>query len=73
MAEEKVITKIEDGWRWYRKKPIRVKAIRMDCPFRVETMEGWLKGKTGDYLIQGVKGELYLCDAKIWKLTYDLI
>ena len=68
----KVVTKIEDGWLWYEKKLVRIKAIKMDCLFRVETMEGWLKGKAGDYLIEGIKGELYPCDAEIFKLTYDM-
>ena len=39
----------------------------------VHTLEGIMNGKSGDYLIKGVKGELYICDADIFKQTYRLI
>ena len=42
-------------------------------PFTVETMEGPLKGKAGDYLMIGVKGEAYPCDKEIFDETYEII
>jgi hypothetical protein len=45
----------------------------MEEPFEVETMEGTLRGKAGDWLMIGVEGELYPCDAKVFEKTYRLI
>lgn len=39
--------------------------------FIVGTLEGTVTGKEGDWLIRGVKGELYPCRADIFQLTYD--
>lgn len=61
----------DKGFKPYRKKPIVIHARHMDEPFTTETMEGQLKGKAGDYLIVGVKGEHYPCDKKIFEETYD--
>ena len=55
------------------KKPIEVRCIEMSEPFRVETMEGTLDGKAGDYLMIGVRGEMYPCDREVFKETYDLL
>lgn len=54
------------------KRPIVVHAKQMDVPFRVETLEGdYKQGKPGDYLMQGIEGELYICDKAIFEKTYD--
>lgn len=55
------------------KKPVPVRCIQIDEPFKVETLEGILKGKAGDYLMIGVKGEMYVCDKDIFEETYDLM
>lgn len=47
-----------------------IKAVRMDKDFEVETLEGTMKGKAGDWLAQGVEGELWPIDADIFKKTY---
>lgn len=39
--------------------------------FLVETLEGTMKGKVGDYLIKGVKGEFYPVRRDIFEQTYD--
>ena len=42
--------------------------------FRVESLEGnYKQGKPGDYLMQGVEGELYICDKMIFEKTYDFV
>lgn len=56
-----------------RKKPIIIKAIQVLEPFEVETTEGIMKGKSMDYLVKGVKGELYPIDRKIFEETYDTL
>jgi len=60
-------------WRGVRKRPAEVHATRIDEPFSVQTLEGVMTGKAGDFLIRGIDGELYPCDADIFKRTYDII
>ena len=55
------------------KKPIPVKCIEINEPFKVETMEGVLDAKAGDYLMIGITGEMYPCDREIFHETYDII
>ncbi len=55
------------------KKPIPIKCFQIHEPFEVETMEGILHAKAGDYLIVGVRGEMYSCDKAIFEETYQLI
>ena len=62
------------GMAGCRKKPIVVHAKRMDEEFRVNTLEGnYKQGKPGDYLMQGIDGELYICDGAIFEKTYDWV
>lgn len=56
-----------------RKKPVIVKAIQVTEDFEVETMEGTMKGKKDDYLLRGVRGELYAVDKEIFKETYEVV
>lgn len=55
------------------KKPIPVRCIQLHEPFQIETMEGLMHGKAGDYLIIGIKGEMYPCDKTIFEETYDIL
>ncbi len=54
----------------YTKKDIPIGACRIDSDFEIMTMEGLMKAKAGDYLIKGVRGEYYACDAEVFKETY---
>lgn len=54
------------------KKPLRIKCVQIHEPFTIETLEGTLNGKTGDWLVVGVEGEMYAIDNAIFKKTYDL-
>lgn len=36
----------------------------------IETLEGWHYASIGDYIIRGVKGEIYPCKPDIFKKTY---
>jgi hypothetical protein len=55
------------------KKPIPIKCIQIDEPFMVETIEGTMNGKKGDWLMVGVNGEMYPCDQGIFDKTYNLL
>jgi hypothetical protein len=39
----------------------------------IETLEGTHRADKGDWIIQGVKGEIYPCKPDIFALTYDLV
>lgn len=61
------------GLRLYRKKTLTA-AVMMTEPFSVETLEGTMeKKKAGDWLMVGVKGEMYPCDAEVFAETYVLV
>lgn len=37
----------------------------------IETLEGVMRGNKGDYIIRGVKGEIYPCKPDVFKMTYE--
>lgn len=57
----------------YIKKPIPIRAIQIKCPFEVKTLEGLMQGKKGDYLIEGIRGELYICDREVFEESYSVV
>lgn len=42
-------------------------------PLLIRTLEGEHKADIGDYIIQGVVGELYPCKAEVFNLTYEVV
>lgn len=60
-------------WGQYRKRPVIVSATRVDTSFEVETLEGTMRGEPGDWLIEGIEGELYPCRDSIFRATYEEI
>lgn len=68
-----MIKELPIGFGLYRKKSLVVKAIQMKRDFEVETLEGPLKGHVGDYLIEGIKGEVYPCRKDVFEQTYDKV
>lgn len=56
--------------------------IESDSPFDdmskyivadIKTSKGVMRAYSGDYIIQGVKGEIYPCRADIFKETYEIV
>ena len=39
----------------------------------IHTLEGWHHANYGDYIIRGVKGEIYPCKPDIFDMTYDAV
>ena len=39
----------------------------------IKTLEGVMIARAGDYIIKGVKGEVYPCKADIFEQTYELV
>ena len=57
----------------YYRKVKSIKAVCMGQPFKVDTLEGTIEGKEGDYLIEGIHGELYPCDAAVFAESYAVV
>ena len=43
------------------------------CFMLIDTLEGTHKANQGDYIIRGIKGELYPCKPDIFEQTYETI
>ena len=41
------------------------------CELFVKTLEGIIHASVGDYIIRGVKGEIYPCKPDIFEMTYE--
>lgn len=61
----------ETKFKKYRKIPVTIEAYQTDEEIEIETLEGVMKANKGDYIIKGVKGELYPCKPDVFKLTYE--
>lgn len=59
------------GWQKFRKKPVVIEAVKAKLPIKIPTLEGVMQANTGDWIIRGIKGELYPCKPDIFNLTYE--
>lgn len=53
----------------------RIDIYHMDdtsCMY-IKTLEGIMVAREGDYIIRGVKGEIYPCKPDIFEATYELV
>lgn len=39
----------------------------------IKTLEGVMTARAGDYIIKGIRGELYPCKPDIFEKTYELV
>ena len=67
------MTKQKNNWKPFRKKPCQIWAYKTDKEIYIDTLEGKMKANKGDYIIRGVKGELYPCKPDIFHATYEYI
>lgn len=56
-----------------RKKPVEVEAWKTDRKIYIETLEGTMEARPGDWIIRGVNGELYPCKPDVFEKTYEII
>lgn len=66
---------------WFFNKVVSNDVILHNCDFnrysieeaycKIKTIEGVMIAKGGDYIIQGVKGEIYPCRPDIFEETYE--
>jgi len=64
---------VEGKLELYRKKPVVVHAVELSKDVAIETLEGTMQGKAGDFLIKGVEGEIYPCKRSIFLATYEKV
>jgi hypothetical protein len=57
--------------RQYRKRPVVITAFQTDKTLEIETLEGTMRAQPGDWIITGVKGEIYPCKDDIFRATYE--
>jgi len=55
----------------FRKKPVVIEAFQATERQVIHTLEGDMVAEIGDWIITGVKGEIYPCKPDIFELTYD--
>lgn len=68
---------VEEDWFWDAVSENKIKTYNFGKQYsapawcEIETLEGTMIAKTGDYIIKGIQGELYPCKADIFKQTYE--
>lgn len=60
-----IIDAIKEGEVYFTKDP----AVRM----HMKTLEGVMTAQQGDWIIRGVKGEIYACKPDIFEMTYERV
>lgn len=50
---------------------VRASSVIGDDAVLIETLEGTMRAEKGDWIIRGVKGELYPCKPDIFEATYE--
>lgn len=58
-------------WIWSAFENTTLRATNGDDPLIVRTLEGDMTVSPGDWIIQGVKGEIYPCKPDIFEATYE--
>lgn len=61
----------EKRFKKFRKIPVVIEAYQTDVELEIETLEGTMKANKGDWIIRGVKGELYPCKPDVFDMTYE--
>lgn len=59
--------------RKYRKKPIVVQAYQTSLRLEIDTLEGTMIANIGDWIVIGIKGEMYPVKPDVFEATYELV
>ena len=73
IAQNGVKTMNKQEFKKYRKIPVTIEAYQTDKEMEIETLEGTMKANKGDWIIKGVKGELYPCKPDVFEMTYEKV
>lgn len=64
---EWIIEAIKDGIVWFNNSGTEL------CNMEIKTLEGNHIASRGDYIIKGIKNELYPCKPDIFEATYEIV
>lgn len=75
MTERKVINGNidESKFQKFQKIPVVIEAYKTEEEIEIKTLEGVMKANKGDWIIKGIKGELYPCKPDVFKMTYEKV
>lgn len=82
MAKYRKKPVVVEAWQWDGHSTLserpnwlahKVAADHFEGTLRIATLEGTMVASTGDWIIKGVKGEIYPCKPDIFEATYDLV
>lgn len=74
MIERNIKNKIDESkFKKFRKIPVEIEAYQTNEEVYIETLEGIMKANKGDWIIKGVKGELYPCKHDVFNITYEKV
>ena len=66
---------VEDAPNWFTNAILKDVVLKHELDGKasaeIKTLEGWHHATVGDYIIRGVKGELYPCKPDIFHMTYE--
>ena len=54
-------------------KPVHVRRFLTNDALGIKTLEGLMQADLNDWIIKGVKGEIYPCKPDIFEMTYELV
>lgn len=60
-------------WAWRRRNDDIIFVFGENPQLIIETLEGTMIAESGDYIIKGVKGEIYPCKPDIFIATYEAL
>lgn len=61
----------DDRPDWFCDKVTTNEIVTHGTHCDIHTLEGVMRGDVGDYIIKGVKGEIYPCKPDIFAATYE--
>jgi hypothetical protein len=64
-----IVEKIKSGEVWFDTD----NTAHNNTNMKITTLEGVMTAQRGDYIIQGVQGEIYPCKPDIFKHTYEKV
>lgn len=64
---------VDDNYRpdWFQDRVSRNEIITYPDYAVIKTLEGFMRADLGDWVIKGVKGEVYPCKPDIFEATYE--
>lgn len=68
---------------WFMDKVTTNEVILFNCNYNrytideafchIDTLEGVMEGRGGDFIIKGIQGEIYPCKPDIFEATYEIL